>query len=109
MEEDVKLELTEKEYFTLEAYSGKIEEFKLKQMIASLQRDLVRKDLIILKFQIADKERASNALTDEIQRLSVKQENLAIEKQKRVDEISESLGLETNTWGYNSETLEIIL
>ena len=62
-----------------------------------------------MKFQIADKERASNALTDEIQRLSVKQENLPIEKQKRVDEISESLGLETTTWGYNSETLEIIL
>lgn len=107
---DDELYLTEAEYFRLEAHAWKKRELSLQRDLLNKDREIKKRDIAILNFNIENQRRRVKELEDEAASLSVKIENVSKGTEKVTAEISERLGIEDVTdWGYNPETLKIIL
>lgn len=100
--------LTHEEYFQLEAHEWKKKELEYEKQLLQLKKEIAKRDLTILQFNIDGLRRKAGELDDRILTLNVKIENVQVSKDKTSSKISERLGLETNDWGYDPTTLEII-
>lgn len=99
--------ITEAEYFSFEAHDWKRQEFEHKRDVARLRRELIGKDLAILKYRSEDMVREQKQLYKDMQSHETAALNVDIDKNKIKEAIAERLGLEGN-WGINPDTLEII-
>ena len=103
-----KLQLSDSDYFALEAHEWKKKELEYERSIVLLQKEITKRDISILTFNIENLKRKGKEQEEKATELSVKIENVMVAKRKVTEEISERLGLESTNWGYNPETLEII-
>ena len=106
--EEIEQVLTDREYFEIESHQQKIIELELRKTIKGLERQILQKNVIILKHQLDEQVRKQDMLIDDIQVLETKRLNTVTSKDKVTKAVSERLQLDTNDWGYNPETLEII-
>ena len=104
------LYLTEGEYFRLEAHTWKKRELSLQRDLLNKDKEIKKRDIAILNFNIENQRRRIKELEDEAATLSVKIENVSTGTEKVKSEISKRLEIEEVTdWGYDPETLKIIL
>lgn len=102
------LYLQDRDYFKLESHDMQEQLKKAELEIEKLKNEVCRKDIMLLTKRIEDMQRVFKERVEKIQSIGTTIENIKISKSKVRDEITSSLDLPKD-WGYNPETLEIIL